>query len=202
MKKLIVLALLSFLLSVMFFIVSCSRDTSEDETPDTTPSAEEDYSDLFIQTREDTELSFFSYFGREGFDSYILSFPIEWVEREWAEDIEKDRKGFFDKFERGIEKLAKDRISDYGDTFEVAYNHILDEKIEGEDFEALKSVLKTYGVSVDGVTQAVRAHYSVAYFSDAEKTKMLSESSLILTLFFIKGEGWFVSPDNYIPVEF
>ncbi len=201
MKRIIVLALLALLLGAIALMVSCS-DEEEEKVPEKTPSAEENYEDMFIQTREDTELSFFSFFGREGFDSYILSFPIEWVEKEWADEISSDRKGFFEKAEEAVEKLAKDRIADYGDTFEVGYSHILDEKIEGDELEALKTELAGYGVTTDLVTEAVRAHYSIAYFSDADKTSKLHSSSLVLTLFFIKGEGWFVSPSNYIPVEF
>ncbi len=198
MKRLLFLMILA-LVAMLFSLFSCSEKQDE-ETPATPVT--DDYSELFIQTREDTELSFFSFFGREGFDSYILSFPNAWIEKKWGEEFTSDRKGFFEKMDVAIAGLAQSRTEDYGETFEVAYSNILDEKIEGEDFEALKKVLEDYGVDTSGVTEAVRAHYSVAYFSDAEKTSMLSESKLVLTLFYIKGDGWYVSPDNYIPVEF
>lgn len=207
MKKTLIFLLAGILMLSLLF--SCSKP---DENVEQQPEAE-DYSEYFLTPRSEAELCYLSYFGCDEFGSYIMAYPdvaIEYMAKKEGMDYDT----FAEKIEAQCDKLGADRLAIYEKEFDVGYNSILDEKIEGAELVALKERLSEYGI--ENVKEAVRGHYSYAYFTRQEKVvnedgttyhnfgvipedaEILYQSTTVFTIINIDGEGWYVSPEDFI----
>jgi hypothetical protein len=203
MKRFIWFALVALLVFLTVTLISCSdkKEPVQDNTEDKQNTEGENYKDMFLQTREDCEYYFFSYYAREGFGSYSFAYPSAWVEA-FAAENGMDRKTLDDKIENGCAEMATSRAAFYGENYVIDWENTKDEKIEGEALEALKNSLADYDVSPDTVLGAVRAHYTLSYYENDSTENLISEANFDIILLNIAEDGWTVSPENYMPVEF
>jgi hypothetical protein len=198
----ILLALTAILISA-FVLASCSeknegKENNANAGGDTkTEYTDEELREMFKQSRLEAELCYFSFFGREGFDSYLYAFPDSWIEA-FCQGTLLERDVFFDKTESSLTTIAEERKLLYGDTFEAGYAVVKELPIEGAALDTLKTSLSASFVDPDSVTNAVEVFYSLAYFADETKETVLYESTVNLVLIELKDDGWFVSPQYYI----
>ena len=195
MKKIIIGVVILAVVTVAVILITRKKD-------DTVPPADTFVEEEFIQTRDDTEWCYFSYFGKSGFDSYILSFPNAWIEKTFGEEYLSDGKAFFDKTDAALTNMASSRLDDYGDAYHFEFKGVSDEDISGEAFEDFKAGIAKDGVDKALVLKAVKATYTLTYYKDETKAETLSQHDMTITLFYLKGEGWYVAPDNYLPIVF
>ncbi|MBR5459634.1 MAG: hypothetical protein IKV53_02095 [Clostridia bacterium] len=209
MKKLILF--LTLILAVAVVFTACKKEEVV-ETP--TPDEEIDYSEYFLNPREEAELCYLSFFDSSDFGSYIFAYPESSIEY-FAKKKGMEYYDYCDMIEKQCEELAKTRIALYGEDFKVGYVSVLDEKIEGEDFETLKSELGNYGIDTATVTKAFRGHYQYTLFNAEdpeidengvtehnfgkvpEDAEILFNSTVVFTLIYIEDDGWYVSPTDY-----
>lgn len=212
MKKIILFLLL---ICSVVLLLSCSKNTDKKDTPE--QNDEIDYSEYFLNSRRDAELCYLSYFGCDGFGSYIMAYPEAAIEH-MAEQEGVDYDSFANKAESECDKLGENRLALYEKEFDVGYTHILDEKIEGRELKALKESISEYGIDTDSITEAVRGRYNYVYFTRQERVvnedgssnynfgeipenaEILYQSTVVFTLIYIEDEGWFVSPEDYLAV--
>lgn len=206
MKKTVIFLLATLL---VLSLAACSKPEEEAKEQ---PEAE-DYSEYFLNPRSEAELCYLSYFGCDGFGSYIMAYPDVAIEH-IAKKEGMDYDTFAEKIEAGCDKLGADRLAIYEKEFDVGYNSILDEKIEGAALEELKERLSEYGI--ENIKEAIRAHYNYACFTRQEKVvnedgttdhnfgvipenaEILYQSTAVFTIINIDGEGWYVSPEDFI----
>ena len=207
MKKTPVFLLIAIM--VLSLLVACSKPEEKvDENTET-----EDYSEYFLTPRSEAELCYLSYFGCDSFGSYIMAYPT--VAMEYIANKEgMDYATFEKKIEAECDAMGADRLALYGKEFDVGYESILDEKIEGKELDELKERLAVYGV--ENIKEAIRAHYSYACFTRQEKVvnedgttdhqfgvipedaEILYRSTAVFTIINIDGDGWYVSPEDFI----
>lgn len=206
MKKILIFLLTAIL---MLTLIACAKPEEKVEEQLGT----EDYSEYFLIPRSEAELCYLSYFGCDEFGSYIMAYPevaIEYIAGQQGMDYDT----FAEKIEKECDKLGADRLAVYGKEFDVGYNGILDEKIEGDELDDLKQRLSVYGV--ENIKEAIRAHYNYACFTRQEKVvnedgstdhqfgvipedaEILYSSTAVFTIINVDGEGWYVSPEDFI----
>jgi len=207
MKKILIFLLVGILALSLF--VSCSKPEEKvEEQPEV-----EDYSDYFLNPRSEAELCYLSYFGCDDFGSYIMAYPDVAIEH-IAKGEGMDYDTFAEKIEAQCDKLGESRLAIYEKEFDVGYNSILDEKIEGDELVSLKERLSEYGI--ENIKEAIRGHYSYACFTRQERivnedgttennfgtipdnAEILYQSTAVFTIINIDGEGWYVSPEDFI----
>ena len=205
MKKIIVFSLIA--LSILVLLTSCQKE--QENKP--AESDEIDYSEYFLNPREEAELCYISVFDSGDFGSYIYSYPEAAIDY-FASQRNMDTDTFIDECEKTCELIATDRIALYGEDFKVGYVSILDENIEGKELEQLKSDIAVYGIAPETVTKAFRGHYQYSLFNAPdpqpneegitehnfgkipEDAEILFTSTVVFTLIYIEDEGWYVSP--------
>ena len=198
MKKFFLFALV---LVFTLFLVACS-DKEEQKEEGTGDNVNVEYGEeAFLQTLEESALCYFSLYDRSGFDSYIYAFPDAW-RLSFAEFLGLDDQTFCTAIEEGAEDLAVTRVGDYGDSYAFGFEKLDEETLQADDFSAfVKMMSQDFFVDADKITEAKRVLYRTVYFSDEEKSDVISSSSIVLTFAYIKDEGWKISPENFIDVR-
>ena len=211
MKK-TVIVIFAIILAVM--LASCADKKTP--APNNEQENSEDIAKLFEQSRTEAELCYISAFGCEDFDSYLFAFQDEAV-RKAAEKSGVDYDTFVSNVVKGLEANCEVMTALYGDGFQVGYAMNQEEAVEGEQFDALISTLREYGVDTSLVKKAVKGYYSYTIFSYGEKkvnedgspeyefgeipegAELLYSAAFDLVLYYVdNGEdgGWFVSPEQ------
>ena len=190
--------------------VSCSKDTPE--TPDSKDNTEleenviisEDgviYDPRFDNTVEDAAACYYSLLTEDGFGNYLLAFPTEFVDG-YQNELGYDDATFEEAINNATYSLHVNRDEKYsGYEFHIEYNHIDEEEVTGQEMLTLLDDLSNYCYMTKSTIERVVKHtYDVVtYGYDPENDQVYSheQENEVLTMLYITGEGWYVSPTNF-----
>lgn len=195
---------------MLFSVVSCKNDTPDNTE---TPNDEEQYlirdeegnilhDTRFDNTVEDAAACYYSLLTEDGFGNYILAFPTEFIDGYQHEALEYDDATFDEAIKNATYTLHVNRDEKYmGYEFHINYSHESEEEVTGNERLALLEDLETYCYMTKSTIEKVVNHtYNVetyGYDPVNDETYSHEQKTEVLTMLYITGEGWYVSPTNF-----
>lgn len=197
MKKILfaVMALLA-----VFLMVSCG-DKPVNDTEATDVTKLPDYDTRFDNTVEDAAACYFSLLTEDGFGNYLLAFPEEFI-KGYQNELEYDDATFKEAIDNATYTLHVTRDSKYmGYEFHIEYDYLSDTEITGEEKSALLKDLAAYCYMTEStIEKVVEYTYDVVTYgldTETDEIFMEEQENKKLTMLYITGEGWYVSPTNF-----
>lgn len=198
MKKIILIALAALL---TFTCAACSDKPDETVTPNDIQNEVPGYDPRFDNTVEDAAACYFSLLTEDGFGNYLLAFPTEFVDG-YQKELEYDDATFQEAIDNATYTLHVNRDEKYsGYEFVIEYDYLSHTELAMEDAASLIKDLSAYCYMTPATIEKVAEYtYDVVTFGwDAlnEQRVMEEQENKKLTMLYITGEGWYVSPTNF-----
>lgn len=211
MKKILFTMLVMAL--ALFVFASCSNKpkpgtipSNSGDTATPNESAQEnndsEFDTRFDNTVEDAVSCYFSLLTEDGYGNYILSFPEEFIRGYQHIALEYDDAQFKEAIDNDIYSAHANRDEKYmGNEFHIDYKYISDVEVTGDKKEALISDLVNYCyMSRSSIEKVVEYTYDVQTYGINVATDEVynhEQENKKLTLLYISGAGWYVSPTNF-----
>lgn len=197
----------NILVLVIVIIALCVFTACSDEPVDTnTPGIVDEYiidgyDTRFDNTVEDAAACYFSLLTEDGFGNYLLAFPDAFV-KGYQSELEYDDATFEEAINNATYTLHVNRDIQYdGAEYNIEYSLEGEREIEGTEKDAIINDLVKYCHMASGnIERVVEYSYYVRTYGvvlDSGDIVMEQEDTEKLTMLYITGEGWYVSPTEF-----
>ncbi|MBR6632794.1 MAG: hypothetical protein IKL05_00650 [Clostridia bacterium] len=193
--------------NILFFVLvivalcvftACADKPVETVTPD---NLDEGYDTRFDNTVEDAAACYFSLLTEDGFGNYILAFPETFI-KGYQRELEYDDATFEEAINNATYTLHVNRDIKYdGAEYHIEYSLEGEREIEGTERDNIVNDLAKYCYMPSGnIEKVVEYSYLVHTYGvvqDSGDIVVEEDYTENITMLYIAGEGWYVSPTEF-----